>query len=110
MLRILEKISPSEIVSNGYISNHNKVRRPRPKFKVSFFPPVVFIYKKDSHNYTFFKFILVIFDSSTENLKWSSFKDNIHKAMRTYVRIHESGVIYLVILTWSPTIRFITSD
>ena len=34
---ILEKISPSEIVSNGYISNHNKLRRPRPKFKVSFF-------------------------------------------------------------------------
>ena len=37
MLGILEKISPSEFVSNGYISNHNKVRRPRPKFKVSFF-------------------------------------------------------------------------
>ena len=36
MLGILEKISPSELVSNGYISNHNKVRRPRPKFKVSF--------------------------------------------------------------------------
>ena len=31
------KISPSELVSNGYISNHNKMRRPRPKFKVSFF-------------------------------------------------------------------------
>ena len=37
MLGILKKISPSELVSNGYISNHNKVRRPRPKFKVSFF-------------------------------------------------------------------------
>ena len=34
---ILEKISPSELVSNGYISNHNKMRRPRPKFKVSFY-------------------------------------------------------------------------
>ena len=28
---------PSELVSNGYISNHNKMRRPRPKFKVSFY-------------------------------------------------------------------------
>ena len=37
MLGILEKISPSELVSNSYISNHNKVRRPRPKFKVSLF-------------------------------------------------------------------------
>ena len=37
MLCILEKISPSELVSNGYISNHNKVRRPRPKFKNSFY-------------------------------------------------------------------------
>ena len=37
MLGILEKISPSELVSNSYISNHNKVRRPRPKFKISFF-------------------------------------------------------------------------
>ena len=37
MLGILEKISPSELVSNGYISNHNKVRCPRPKFKVSFY-------------------------------------------------------------------------
>ena len=37
MLGILEKISSSELVSNGYISNHNKVRRPRPKFKVSFY-------------------------------------------------------------------------
>ena len=37
MLGILEKISPSELVSNGYISNHNKVRRLRPKFKVCFF-------------------------------------------------------------------------
>ena len=39
MLGILEKISPSELVPNGYISNHNtsKVRRPCPKFKVSFF-------------------------------------------------------------------------
>ena len=36
-LGILEKISPSELVSNGNISNHNKVRRPRPKFKVSFY-------------------------------------------------------------------------
>ena len=32
-----QKISPSELVSNGYISNHNKMRRPRPKFKVSFY-------------------------------------------------------------------------
>ena len=31
------KISPSELVSNSYISNHDKVRRPHPKFKVSFF-------------------------------------------------------------------------
>ena len=30
MLGILENISHSELVSNGYISNHNKVRRPRP--------------------------------------------------------------------------------
>ena len=37
MLGILEKISPSELVSNGYTANHNKVRRPRPKFKVSFY-------------------------------------------------------------------------
>ena len=37
MLGILEKISPSELVSNGYISNHNKVRHPCPKFKVSFY-------------------------------------------------------------------------
>ena len=37
MLGILEKIIPSELVSNGYISNHNKVRRPHPKFKVSFY-------------------------------------------------------------------------
>ena len=37
MLVILEKISPSELVSNGYISNHNKVRCPRPKFNVSFY-------------------------------------------------------------------------
>ena len=36
MLGILEEISPSELVPNGYISNHTKVRRPRPKFKVSF--------------------------------------------------------------------------
>ena len=36
MLGILEKINPSELVSNGYILNHNKVQRPRPKFKVSF--------------------------------------------------------------------------
>ena len=35
ILGILEKISPSELVSNGYISNHN-MHRPRPKFKVSF--------------------------------------------------------------------------
>ena len=34
ILCILEKISPSELVSNGYISNHNKMRR---KFKVSFY-------------------------------------------------------------------------
>ena len=40
MLGILEKISPSEFASNGYISNQNKVRRPRPKFKVSFFSAV----------------------------------------------------------------------
>ena len=31
------KMSPSELVSNGYISNHNEMRRPRPKFKVSFY-------------------------------------------------------------------------
>ena len=37
MLGILETIIPSELVSNGYISNHNKVQRPRPKFKVSFY-------------------------------------------------------------------------
>ena len=39
MLCILEKISPSELVSNNYnfISNYNKVRCPRPKFKVSFY-------------------------------------------------------------------------
>ena len=37
ILCILEKISPSELVSNGYISYHNKMRRPRPKFKVSFY-------------------------------------------------------------------------
>ena len=37
ILGILEKISPSELVSNGYISNHKKMRRPRPKFKVSFY-------------------------------------------------------------------------
>ena len=38
-LGILEKISPSELISNGYtcISNHDKVRRPRPKFQVSFY-------------------------------------------------------------------------
>ena len=43
MLGILEKMSPSEFVSNGYISNHNKVRRPRPKFKVSFFIFLLFL-------------------------------------------------------------------
>ena len=32
-----KKISPSEFVSNGYISNHNKVRRPRPNSKSPFF-------------------------------------------------------------------------
>ena len=37
MLGILEKISPSELVSNGYISNHNKVWHPHSKFKVSFY-------------------------------------------------------------------------
>ena len=37
MLGILEKVSPSELVSNGYISNHNNVRCPRPKLKVSFY-------------------------------------------------------------------------
>ena len=37
ILCILEKISPSELVSNGYISNHNKMRRPRLKFNVSFY-------------------------------------------------------------------------
>ena len=37
ILGILEKINPSELVSNGYVSNHNKMRRPRPKFKVSFY-------------------------------------------------------------------------
>ena len=40
MLGILEEISPSELASNGYTSNHNKVRRPRQKFKVSFFSAV----------------------------------------------------------------------
>ena len=35
--RYLEKISPSELVYNGYISNHNKMRHPRPNFKVSFY-------------------------------------------------------------------------
>ena len=38
MLGILEKKSPSEIVANGYISNHNKVRCPRPKFSLLFIP------------------------------------------------------------------------
>ena len=34
----MEKISPSELVSNSYISNHNKMRCPcQPKFKVSFY-------------------------------------------------------------------------
>ena len=34
MLGILEKISPSELVYNGYISNHHKVRRaPTPKIQ-----------------------------------------------------------------------------
>ena len=37
MLGILEKMNSSELVSNGYNSNHNKVRRPRPKFKVSIY-------------------------------------------------------------------------
>ena len=37
MLVILEKINPSELISNGYISNHNKVWRPCPKFKVSLY-------------------------------------------------------------------------
>ena len=37
MLGILEKVSPSKLVSNSYISNHNKARRPCPKFKVSFY-------------------------------------------------------------------------
>ena len=37
MLGILKKIGPSELVSNCYISNHNKVLRTRPKFKVSLF-------------------------------------------------------------------------
>ena len=31
------KAIPSELVSNGYYANHNKMRRPRPKFKVSFY-------------------------------------------------------------------------
>ena len=43
MLAILEKISPSEFVSNGYISNHNKVQHPHPKFKVSFFIFLLFL-------------------------------------------------------------------
>ena len=37
ILCILEKISPSELVSNSYISNHNKMRHPRPKLKVSLY-------------------------------------------------------------------------
>ena len=32
-----KKISPSELVSKGYSSNYNNMRRPRPKFKVSFY-------------------------------------------------------------------------
>ena len=36
VLGILEKINSSELVSNIHILNHNKMRRPRPKFKVSF--------------------------------------------------------------------------
>ena len=35
--QVLQNLYPSELVSNGYISIHNKVRRPRPKFKVSFY-------------------------------------------------------------------------
>ena len=35
-LGILEKISPSELVSNGYNSNHNKMR-PTPKIHISLF-------------------------------------------------------------------------
>ena len=31
------KRCPSELVSNGYISNHNKMWRPHPKFNVSFY-------------------------------------------------------------------------
>ena len=39
MLGILEKIhvGPAQLVFNGYISNHNKMWRPRPKFKVSLY-------------------------------------------------------------------------
>ena len=37
MLGILETTGPSELVSKSYISKHNKMRRPRPKFKVSFY-------------------------------------------------------------------------
>ena len=34
ILGILERISPSELVFNGHISNHNKMWRPRPKIEV----------------------------------------------------------------------------
>ena len=56
MFGILEKISPSELVSNGHIFNHNKVRRPRPKFKVSFY-----LY--------FFCFWINIIEINFENIK-----------------------------------------
>ena len=42
-LCILEKISPSELVSNGYISNHNKMWRPLPKFSLFLFIFLLFL-------------------------------------------------------------------
>ena len=50
MLGILEKISPSELVSNGYISNHNKVQRPRPKFKDSFLKNIFLLFLKQCYS------------------------------------------------------------
>ena len=59
MLGILEKISSSELVSNGYISNHNKVRRPlqnskslfsspEPKARVSYCRPFLCVVRRAS--------------------------------------------------------------
>ena len=61
--KILEKISPSELVSNGYISNHNKMRRPRPKFKVS-----VYLY--------FCCFWINVTQANFENIKKKNTKNN----------------------------------